>query len=116
MLSISLQEMRFHASHGIYTEEAVTGGMFMVNVSVEADDEPPPARLSDTIDYEKLYDIIRQEMSGQTDMLETLAYRCVYHIRKIFPQAKTVEIKISKLHPPMGGETGRSVVTLRKTF
>lgn len=116
MLSISLQEMRFHASHGIYREEALTGGTFVVNVSVEAQDEPPPAGLSQTIDYEKLYDIVRQEMEAQADMLETLAYRCVYHIKQVFPQAKAVEIRISKLHPPMGGETGRSVVTLRKTF
>jgi dihydroneopterin aldolase len=116
MLTISLEEMRFHASHGVYPEESVVGNIFLVTVRVEIGEEPPPADLSDTIDYERLYAVVREQMEAPASLLETIAYRCVYHIRQAFPHALAVEISIGKLHPPMGGETARSVVTLRKTF
>ncbi|MGH2643927.1 MAG: dihydroneopterin aldolase [Chitinophagaceae bacterium] len=116
MLTISLEEMKFRLGHGVYPEEKIIGNDFIVDVSVSIDDEGPVKHLSQTIDYEKVYEIICREMSKATSMLETLAYSCITQLKHDFPQSKTIKIKISKLHPPMKGEIGKSSVTLDKTF
>lgn len=116
MLTISLEEMKFYSGHGIYPEEKIIGNDFMVNVSVSIEDKEPVKHLSQTIDYVKIYDIISQEMNKATPMLEILAYSCISLIKEAFPQSKTIKIKISKLHPPMKGEIGKSTISLDKTF
>lgn len=116
MLTISLEDIKFHSGHGIYPEEKTIGNDFIVDVSVSIEDKEPVEHLSQTIDYEKVYEIISIEMNKATPMLETLAYSCISGIKKIFPQSKTIKIKISKLHPPMKGEIGKSTITLDKTF
>lgn len=116
MLTISLEEMKFHAGHGIYPEEKIIGNDFIVDVSIGIEDKEAVADLSQTIDYVKVYEIINKEMSKPTPVLESLAYSCVACIKRDFPQSKAIKIKISKLHPPMGGEIGKSSITLDKTF
>lgn len=116
MLTISLEEMKFHSGHGIYPEEKIIENDFIVDVSVSIEDKGFVGHLSQTIDYEKVYDIISEEMGKVTSMLETLAYSCISKIKEDFPQSKTIKIKISKLHPPMQGEIEKSTITLDKTF
>lgn len=116
MLTISLEEMKFHSGHGIYPEEKIIGNDFIVDVSIGIEGKEAVADLSQTIDYVKVYEIISKEMSRPASMLETLAYSCVASIKQDFPQSKTIRIKISKLHPPMGGEIGKSSIKLDKTF
>ncbi|TAM97210.1 MAG: dihydroneopterin aldolase [Chitinophagaceae bacterium] len=116
MLTISLEDMKFHSGHGIYPEEKVIGNDFIVDISVSIEDKVPVDHLSQTVDYEKVYDTLSEEMGKVTPMLETLAYSCISKIKEDFPQSKTIKIKISKLHPPMPGEVGKSTITLDKTF
>lgn len=116
MLTISLEEMKFYSGHGVYPEEKIIGNTFIVDVSVSVEDKGPIKDISQTIDYETVYDIIRTEMNMISGILESLAYSCVEKIKQHFPQAKIISIKISKLHPPMIGEIGRSKITLSKTY
>lgn len=116
MLTISLEEMKFHSGHGLYPEEKIIGNDFIVDVSIVIEDKVAVTHLSQTIDYVKVYEIIRKEMSRPAPLLETLGYSCMASIKQDFPQSKVIKIKISKLHPPMGGEIGKSSITLDKTF
>jgi dihydroneopterin aldolase len=116
MLTITLEDMKFYAGHGNYPEEKILGNTFLVDTSVSIEQTTPVTRLSQTVDYEKLYEIVAGEMHTRANMLETLGERCVRHIKEAFPAARVIELKISKLHPPIGGEVARSTVTLRKTF
>lgn len=116
MLTISLEEVKFYGGHGIYPEEAAIKNTFLVDVSVTIDAPEKIDRLSQTVDYEKLYEIIDRQMKTDVPFLETLALACLRQIKENFTQAKRIEIKISKLHPPMGGEIGRSGIKLIKTF
>jgi dihydroneopterin aldolase len=116
MLTISLEEMKFHAAHGVYPEEKRAGNTFIVQVSVSIEETGLIDKLSQTADYEKIYEIIAEEMRKPAAMLETIAGHCAGRIKYVFPSIKIMEIKISKLHPPVGGEVGRSSVTLHKTY
>lgn len=116
MLTVSLEDMKFYAGHGVYEEEDVIGNTFLLNVFVTIDAPEKIDHLAQTIDYERLYDIVCSVMKTQAELLETIASVLVADIKKTFPQARIIEIKINKLYPPMGGEIGQSGIKLVKHF
>lgn len=116
MLTISLEDMRFYGGHGMYPEEGVLGNTFVVDVSVGIPDNGTVADLSGTVDYEKVYGIVSEVMGNPASMLETLAGQCADRIRREFPSSCAIEIRIAKLNPPVGGEVGRSRVSLKRRF
>jgi len=116
MLTISLEAVKFQAAHGVYPEERVLGNAFLVDASVRVADPGEITDLSQTVDYEKIYEILRDVMSTPQAMLETLADQAIQHIRKAFPRAVRIGIRIAKLNPPLPGEVGRSVIELSRDF
>ncbi len=102
---ISAEGIRIYAYHGCMEEEAKTGRAFIVDVSVETDLEKAAASdaIADTIDYVKLYEIVKSEMAVRSKLIEHAGQRIINSIRKKFPQAKGVRVKVSKLNPPVNG-------------
>ena len=93
---VVLEKVRLHAAHGVMPQEQKVGGEFEVSLSVgcelakavETDD------LRYTINYARLYEIVRQEMLIPSKLLEHL-----------------LDLKITKVNPPMGAHCdGASVV------
>ncbi|HEY0895245.1 MAG TPA: dihydroneopterin aldolase [Sphingobacteriaceae bacterium] len=110
---VALQNMRFFAYHGYYPEEQVIGNEFLLDIETEMDvtgkgDED----LSLTVNYERLFEIARQEMQLPRKLLETVAYSILERIRMEFLPVKTIRIALKKLHPPVPGEVGNSLVEL----
>lgn len=116
MLTISLENIRFEGAHGVYPEERILGGVFLVDVAVTIPDPGEVTALSETVDYEKVYEILCAVMGNPQAMLETLADQSVTRIRESFPRTTHIEVRIAKLNPPLSGEIGRSVVTLSRDF
>lgn len=116
MLTISLEGMKFYTSTGIYPEEKILGNELVADVHISIEEKEPITALSQTIDYEKVYHIIKQEMKQANPMLETLVQHCIEQIRGSFPQVIMIEMILRKLHPPLPGEIGCSKITLKKHF
>jgi dihydroneopterin aldolase len=116
MLTISLEGMKFYSSTGIYPEEKILGNELLADIHISMEESEMITALAQTIDYEKVYNIIKQEMKQSYPMLETLVQSCIEQIKKSFPQALTIEMMLSKLHPPLHGEIKCSKVTLKKMF
>lgn len=116
MLTISLEDIRFQGAHGIYPEEKVLPGTFLVDAAVTIADPGDVTELDQTVDYEKVYDILREVMGSPAAMLETLASRAVSLIGGAFPGVRSVRVRIRKLSPPLPGEVGCSAVSLRREF
>jgi dihydroneopterin aldolase len=116
MLTISLEGMKFYTSTGIYPEEKILGNELVADVHISIEEKEPITTLSQTIDYEKVYHIIKQEMKQAYPMLETLVQHCIEQIKGSFPQVIMIEMILRKLHPPLPGEIKCSKVTLKKTF
>ncbi len=73
--------------------------------AVETDD------LRYTINYARLYEIVRQEMLIPSKLLEHVAGRIASNIFRSFPEAALLDLKITKVNPPMGAHCdGASVV------
>jgi len=110
---VALHDLRFYAFHGYYSEEQILGNEFIVAVRVSferiaaGEDE-----LANTVNYETLCQIAREEMQLPRKLLETVAESMLHRIRGDFPFVDEVEVRIQKNHPPFGGDYARASVTL----
>lgn len=117
MLTISLEQLHFHAAIGLYPEEKILGNDFMIDLHIHLDEGNKPIdELSHTVDYVKAYALIENEMQQAHRLMETVAQNCLQTLKATWPQITGAEITIRKLHPPMKGEIGHSKITLSKKF
>lgn len=114
MSLIEIEGMEFYAFHGHFEVEKLAGNRFLVDMAIEVDGSKASQtdKLEDTLDYQKAYLAVKEEMSIPSDLLEHVAGRIIRRIRKEFSQALKVRVKVSKMTPPMGGQIERVSVTL----
>jgi dihydroneopterin aldolase len=113
---VGLEGLEFHAFHGVYPHERESGNWFEVDISVDTDftDAATDDELDETVNYETLFKIVKQEMEIPSKLLETVAQHIVDTVLKTFPAVKQVEFKISKLNPPIGGKCKKATIVLSK--
>lgn len=118
MASISLQGMTFYGYHGFYDEERIIGGHYTVDVELETDFFQAAATddLAGTINYETIYQICAIEMERSTRLIETIAERIATRIKQQFSTLTSLNVRISKHHPPLGGPVHAAVVATEGEF
>ena len=116
MGKITLEGIEFFAYHGFYQEERKTGNRYSVDITVEADlsQAAEEDKLRETINYEKLYAMVRDEMEQPSKLLEHIGHRLIEQTFRDFPEIRSVEVSVSKFNPPVGGVCRRAVVTLKR--
>ena len=99
---IELEKMRFYAYHGVMPQETKVGNDFVVDLILTAPLEQAVKsdELDDTINYAAVY----------------VAGRILYALKERFPQLAAVELKLSKLNPPFGGDVHSASIILGETF
>jgi len=113
---ISLEGLEFHAFHGVYPHERESGNWFEVDITVDTvvregtigDD------LSKTVNYEVLYEFVKEEMEKPSKLLETVGEKIVERVLTDLPEVEKVEIRISKINPPIGGKCKKATICLSK--
>ncbi|HAL64400.1 MAG TPA: dihydroneopterin aldolase [Bacteroidales bacterium] len=116
MSRIALEQMEFWAYHGCFTEEQVIGTRFMIDLYLETDTSKAELsdNLHDTINYQSVYKVVKNEMQIPSKLLEHLARRILNSIFFNFPDVFYVKIKLSKLNPALGGKIGSVSITLEE--
>lgn len=106
MSIISIEGMEFFAYHGCFAEEQIIGTKFSVDVFLEVNTETAEQsdRLSDTVNYQAVYQLVKAEMQIKSKLLEHLAKRILDKIQAVFPDVEDASIKIRKLNPALGGK------------
>lgn len=103
---IYINDLRFHAFHGVMPQERLTGNDYSVDLRVGYD--VSSAMLSDdvndTINYAGLHEIVRQEMSVPSQLVERVAYRIADRISRRYPDVSRMDVKVTKLNPPLGAD------------
>ncbi|HNP24115.1 MAG TPA: dihydroneopterin aldolase [Panacibacter sp.] len=113
MLTVELNELRFFAHHGLYSEEKKIGGEFLVDVFVAAKQVSFPVKdINETIDYSAIYQLIQNIMQEPEPLLETVAGKIVQAIFNKFSHADTVTTTIKKVNPPIIAFEGNVSVKL----
>ncbi len=117
LLTISLNNVRFRAYHGLHPEERQKGNDFVVNMQVGYIPKSGTIlSLDDTIDYATLFDIINVTMQKPVDLLETLVQTIAHAVHNRFPQVKQIAVSVEKLNPPIDKFTGSAAVSYNVGF
>jgi 7,8-dihydroneopterin aldolase/epimerase/oxygenase len=113
---VALEGLEFHAFHGVYPHERNSGNWFEVDIAVETDFTEGAAKdeLTGTVNYETLFQIIKDEMERPSKLLETVAEKIVGSVLAQLPAVMQVELKISKINPPIGGKVRKSSISIVK--
>jgi dihydroneopterin aldolase len=99
-----LQGLVFHAYHGHCPEEAVLGGRFVVDVEMQLSLAQIQDDLSGTVDYAQVYEMVRQEVTGQRyRLVETLADQIAERLWQSYPQLEALTVRVHKPHAPLPG-------------
>ncbi|MEJ1238826.1 dihydroneopterin aldolase [Chryseolinea sp. T2] len=114
---VELEGLEFHAFHGLYPHERVSGNWFEVDIAVETDfsEAAYTDELAGTVNYEVLFRIVKDEMDKPSKLLETVAEKIVNDVLSELPAALSVSLKISKVNPPIGGKAKKATISLFKS-
>ncbi len=119
---ISIRNARFFAFHGFYEEERIIGNEYFVNLSVgftpkdeaigalRGENSTEDLLDQNTINYELLYQVIKEKMHTPQKLLEKVALEILDELCHRFQQLERVEIEIEKVNPPFGGDHAKASV------
>ena len=115
MGKVILKDIRVYAFHGCMEEEELIGSDYIVNLEVETDMHQPANSdlLEDAVDYVLLNAIVKEEMLIRSKLLEHVAQRIIDRILIEFPMVKSVEVKVAKQNPPIGGDVKEVCVYIK---
>jgi len=113
---IQIENMEFYAFHGHYKEEQIVGNKFLVDLTIETDMSVPSKsdNLKDAVNYQKAYQIVKDEMGKKSYLLENIAGRILDALYSEMSGIKKVTVKVSKMNPPIGGKIGSVSVVMEK--
>ena len=114
MSTIAIEGMEFHAFHGCFKEEQVIGNTFMIDVHFDTDTSSSELSdsLDETVNYAAVYEIVKQQMAINSKLLEHVGRRIMDAVLMRFQEIDFIEVKVSKLNPPVGGKVYSVSVTL----
>lgn len=98
-MKIKLNKMVFYGYHGTHAEERKLGQRYLVDILLETDKEHDVLikKLEDTVDYTKVYDLVKQVMETHSyHLMENCANHVLNEIFEIFPEVIYSEISIKK--------------------
>ena len=113
-MTILLENMKFHAFHGVLPEEQLTGATYSVTLKLIFDFHKAAREddLNETVNYAEIYSLVKEEMQQRSKLIEHVAQRILNSVLSHFPSMKSVEIRLSKHNPPLGGEVEKATVIL----
>ncbi len=90
------------------------GSDYRVDLEVDADLTKPSKsdKLNETVDYVHLNNIVKDEMATRSNLLEHVAQRIIDRILSEISQVTHVEVIVSKINPPIGGDVESVAVVL----
>ena len=103
---IHLQQLRFHAFHGVMPQEQLVGADFLLDLKVgyPLQQAMQSDEVGDTLNYAALYDLVAREMQQPSKLLEHVAGRIAEAISLAYPKVTSIDLELTKLNPPMGAD------------
>lgn len=104
--TILLNNVRFHAFHGVLHQERTVGADFTISLRLSADvwEAVWTDELKHTISYAEVYNIVAQEINIPSALLEHVAGRIAKRLFETFPTLCHLWLCLIKDHPPLEGQ------------
>jgi len=114
MGKVKVNNIRVYAHHGCLSEESIVGSEYTVDVAVGTNLSKASVsdELSDTVDYVHIHQIVKEEMQIASKLLEHVAKRTINRILSEIDMVDDVEVAVSKINPPIGGDVEKVTVVL----
>lgn len=114
MGKVILRELYFYAYHGFYEEEQRCGGYYTVDVEVDVPfgEAIKSDDIVGTLDYEKIYAVVRQEMDQPSKLIEHVGARILTALANLHPDIEDIHLRIIKKNPPLGGICDQSEIVM----
>ncbi len=115
--TIFVNDIQLHAYHGVMPQEQLTGNDYLVSVSAQypIDKAITTDDVQHTLNYAMVYDIVKEEMGISSKLVEHVAGRIAQHLMKQFADISAVQVRVSKLNPPMGAQCAGAGVEVEMT-
>ena len=106
MSRIKINNIRCYANHGCLPHEAVIGGHYRIDITLEADlsQATQTDDLMHTVDYCDVQRIVSREMMQRSKLIEHVAKRIGDKLMSSLPKIQYTCVALTKLAPPMGGD------------
>lgn len=116
MGTIKLTNIRTFSYHGCLVEEAKIGSNYRVDVTIKTNLQPSAKtdELKDTVDYVDLNRIVVEEMAIRAKLLEHVVKRIMDRIFKELFMVSKIEIAVTKLNPPIGGDVEGVTIIMKQ--
>ncbi|MCK5823790.1 MAG: dihydroneopterin aldolase [Ichthyobacteriaceae bacterium] len=116
MSKILIENIKIYAYHGCLKEENVIGSDYLIDVELELDYSKASATddLNYTVNYAEVNNVIHEEMAIISCLIEHVAQRIITRIINEFELITEVNLKLSKLNPPMSGDVEKVSVLMSK--
>ncbi|MFT6930680.1 MAG: dihydroneopterin aldolase [Sediminicola sp.] len=116
MGKVKLSNIKAYGHHGCLQEEAIIGSDYRVDLEVVADltKASQSDNLLDTVDYVHLNRIVKEEMKIRAKLLEHVAKRIVDRVFSELAMVEEIEISVSKINPPIGGDVEMVSINLQR--
>ena len=116
MGQIIVEGMEFYAYHGHFIEEQIVGNKFIIDLIIDTDTSKAEKsdNLNDALDYVAVYNDIKEEMQIKSFLLENIASRILNRLYEKYSAIIKIDLKVSKLNPPLGGKTEKVSLRLVK--
>lgn len=116
-ISIELS-LNIHAHHGVLEQERIIGGDFRVSLQLlmlECDtvDALVNDKLSGTINYAEVYELVKKEISVPSALLEHVAMRICRVLIYTYSCLQNVKVAVTKVVPPINGFDGKGITVSR---
>ncbi|WP_111707143.1 dihydroneopterin aldolase [Lutibacter citreus] len=113
---IKIKNIRVYAYHGCLVEEGKIGSDYRVDLTIKANLSKSAIsdNLADTVDYVHLNRIVKEEMAIRSKLLEEVANRILLRVLNEIPLVKKVDVAVSKLNPPIGGNVAMVTIEMSK--
>lgn len=113
---ISINDIKIYAYHGCLGEEAIIGGNYIVNVKILTDYSRAAVNdeLTQTVDYCRVYEIVKREMAIRSHLIEHAASRIATALKNEIKRIEKVKVTLIKIVPPVNGDVGSvSVIAIK---
>ncbi len=113
-LTTTLENLSFFAYHGLYDFEKERGANFFVDIEIleEVPEDRRFKQLEEVINYEEIFNIIKEEMEIRRDFIEDLCRTILQRIHLHLAEKDiSVSVKITKPNP--GGAFGGGAAAVK---
>ena len=113
---IKLTNIRTFSFHGCLEEEAKIGSNYRVDLTIKTNLEPSAKtdELTDTVDYVDLNRIVVEEMAIRAKLLEHVVQRIIDRVLQELQMVLKIEVEVTKLNPPIGGDVEGVTIIMKK--